>query len=205
MDAYKDIAPVYDAVTAAFLNSPRRLMAETCAELGARRVLDLGCGTGILAAMLRERADLVVGVDISPAMLRRAWEKQSPRNASPLFVLADGLAPPFAENSFDILTYSFVLHESGSPPEELLRKGFSLAPLALVLEWRMPERNLDYLRCFWAHAVERLAGREHYHHFRSFMRNGGLNGLAHRTGATILRERPLKGGGFVLALLALQR
>jgi len=201
MDAYRNIAAVYDAVTASFLNGPRRLMAETCAALGARRVLDLGCGTGVFVSMLRMHVDLAVGVDISPAMLRKTTARQTTRTSSPLFVLADGTALPFAANSFDLLTYALVLHESDSNPELLLRRGFSLSSLALVLEWRMPERNLDYPRSLWAHAVERLAGRDHYRHFRAFMRNGGLNGLAHRAGASIVCERPLKGGAFVLALL----
>ena len=39
------------------------------------RVLDLGCGTGLMGAALRDRAGHLAGVDLSPAMLRLARAK----------------------------------------------------------------------------------------------------------------------------------
>ena len=36
------------------------------------RVLDLGCGTGLVGLALRDRADRIDGVDLSPAMVERA-------------------------------------------------------------------------------------------------------------------------------------
>jgi predicted TPR repeat methyltransferase/thioredoxin-like negative regulator of GroEL len=41
-----------------------------------RRVLDAGCGTGLVATMLRPYASSLVGVDLSSAMLERAAAKQ---------------------------------------------------------------------------------------------------------------------------------
>lgn len=38
-------------------------------ELGARRVVDVGCGTGVLATMLAERGCAVTGVEPAGAML----------------------------------------------------------------------------------------------------------------------------------------
>lgn len=197
MDPYARIAPCYDAVTAAFLRGPRERMAEVCAALGARRVLDLGCGTGrFLDFLPRGGALLTVGLDISPAMLARRK-----RGTQTGFVAADGVSPPFAAGSFDLVTCCLLLHESGDRAESLLAASFTLAPKVLVLEWRMPERNLDYARAFWVHGIERLAGREHYRSFRRFMRLGGLNGLAQRSGARLLAETALGGGSLVLALL----
>lgn len=216
-DAYRRIAPVYDAVTASFLRSPRRALAETCAGLGARRVLDVGCGTGALAAMLRKQAGFVVGLDRSDAMLEAGARGRRERTADggggrrpngvgresrrPLFVLGDAANPPFAPGSFDALLYALILHETTADAGALLEAGFDLAPLALVLEWRMPERNLDVICAAWVHIIERLAGREHYRQFRAFMRAGGVRGLAHRVGASILSERPLAGNSLVLAVL----
>ena len=217
MDAYRHIAPVYDAVTASFLRSPRRALAEACARLGARRVLDVGCGTGTLAAMLRERADFAVGLDRSAAMLAAGARGRRERAANdgggqrpggsgqesrrPLFVLGDAANPPFAPGSFDALLYALILHETTADADALLEAGFALAPLALVLEWRMPERNIDALCAAWVHIIERLAGREHYRQFRAFMRAGGVRGLARRVGASILGERALAGNSLVLAVL----
>ncbi len=194
-DPYSGIAPYYDAATAAFLRGPRRAMAEVCASLGARRILDMGCGTGRFFSFL-PRDSLAVGLDASPAMLAARRP-----GSHAFFVAADGLNPPFTPGSFDLVTCCLLLHESGERAEALLASALALAPRALVLEWRMPERNLDYLRTFWVHGIERLAGREHYRSFRRFMRLGGLNGLAQRCGARFAAERELGGGSLVLAVL----
>lgn len=212
MDAYRNIAPVYDAVTRAFLRGPRLILAETCARLGARRVLDAGCGTGLLAALVRERTEFVVGLDRSAAMLAAGSGKRGERPArdsgafgknvpQPLFVQGDGAFPPFSTGSFDALIYSLILHETTADAGALLEAGFALAPLALVLEWRLPERNLDLVCASWVHIIERLAGREHYRQFRAFMGGGGVRGLARRVGARILEERALAGNSLVLAVL----
>lgn len=196
MDPYGRIAPYYDPVTAAFLRGPRERMARACASLGAERVLDLGCGTGRFTDLLAGTSQLAIGLDASAAMLAlRA------RQSSAFYVAADGAFPPFAADGFDLVTCCLVLHECGERAEALLAASLALAPMVLALEWRMPERNLDCLRTFWVHGVERLAGREHYRSFRRFMRLGGLNGLAQRCKARISAETALAGGSLVLALL----
>ena len=48
------------------------LMVQLAAEIEARTVVDLGCGTGQLAVALAERGCHVVGVDPAKAMLDRA-------------------------------------------------------------------------------------------------------------------------------------
>ena len=217
MDEYRRIAPVYDAATAFFLRGPRRALAETCAGLGARRVLDVGCGTGALSAMLRKRTDFAVGLERSAAMLKAGASGRRKRAADhgggrhpggagreqfrPLFVQGDAANPPFAPGSFDALVYALILHETTADADALLDAGFALAPLALVLEWRMPERNLDVICAAWVHIIERLAGQKHYRQFRAFMRAGGVRGLARRVGASILEERTLAGNSLVLAVL----
>lgn len=65
------------------------------ATRGARRVLEIGCGTGRLLA--RVRAPVRVGIDIAPAMLARA------RAHIDHLVVADGHCLPFAAGSFDVV------------------------------------------------------------------------------------------------------
>ncbi|WP_182870399.1 tetratricopeptide repeat protein [Rhodopirellula sp. JC639] len=45
-------------------------------DRGKRKVVDLGCGTGLCASYLRKYADRLVGVDLSAGMLARARQKE---------------------------------------------------------------------------------------------------------------------------------
>ncbi len=74
-----------------------------------RRILDLGCGTGTLLALLRERhpdADLV-GLDADPRIIEIAREKLGPDLQ---IEIGDATAPPFAPGSFDRVVSSLVFH-----------------------------------------------------------------------------------------------
>ena len=72
------------------------------------RVLDLGCGTGIVARVLRERLGggaRIAGVDLSPAMIARA------RALAPdiEWHQGDAVALPFADRSFEVVLAQQVL------------------------------------------------------------------------------------------------
>lgn len=69
------------------------------------RALDVGCGTGLSTAALRELAAEVVGVDASAAMLSHAARREGVA-----YVLADAERLPFGAGAFDLLTVSQVLH-----------------------------------------------------------------------------------------------
>jgi demethylmenaquinone methyltransferase/2-methoxy-6-polyprenyl-1,4-benzoquinol methylase len=77
--------------------------------LAPARVLDLGCGTGFVTRQLR--GPLVVGLDPSPSMLRRARG----RLPEVPFVQGNGSSLPFAQGSLDRVftshVYGHVLHE----------------------------------------------------------------------------------------------
>lgn len=73
---------------------------------GARRVLDLGCGTGRLSRSLAEQGCNVIMLDASDAMLARAV----PTVGAPA-VLADAFALPFAAAAFDaVVALRVVFH-----------------------------------------------------------------------------------------------
>jgi SAM-dependent methyltransferase len=76
--------------------------------VGVQRVLDVGCGTGQLAARLRReiRGVHVVGCDMSRGMLRQARA----RDAGCTWVRADAGRLPFGDASFDAIVSTEAFH-----------------------------------------------------------------------------------------------
>lgn len=78
--------------------------------LARGRLLDVGCGTGALAEHLARAGYEVFGVDVSPGMVARAWE----RGLSGAFA-AFSTSLPFADGSFDLTITVATLHHLETP------------------------------------------------------------------------------------------
>jgi SAM-dependent methyltransferase len=102
------IAPIYNRFGA----MQRRMFAPAVAEhrdaIGAEpgdSFLDVGCGTGVLLAVLREAGFRAEGVDAAPNMVREG------QKAGQTCALGDiGAGLPFPDSSFDFVISSFVAH-----------------------------------------------------------------------------------------------
>jgi len=88
-----------DAKVRHILEARRRLAAS-----GAVRVLEIGCGIGLLTQQLRPLLHDVWGIDPSISSLGQA---AAPRGQ---LIAADGLRTPFADESFDLVIAVCVLH-----------------------------------------------------------------------------------------------
>lgn len=77
-------------------------------DRGARRVLDLGCGTGRFASRFAAEGLAVVGLDRAPGMLARCAARHGA--ARPSVVRGDAAALPFARGAFDAVFTSHFLH-----------------------------------------------------------------------------------------------
>lgn len=83
-------------------------MAGEACENGAKRYLDVCCGTGEMAANLKHGAEsdaLIVALDFNFQMLQTAASKKRSNKIS--FVRADAALLPFRDASFDTITISF--------------------------------------------------------------------------------------------------
>jgi hypothetical protein len=111
------------------------------------------------------------------------------------FVLRSSARTDRADRTFDLVRLSFVLHRL-SDPEAALREAARLAPRVLITDWKLPERNLDYLLYLplLLH-VRCLRGRESWKNFRRFMLQGGAEGLIRNMGQSRSAGARLVGAG----------
>jgi ubiquinone/menaquinone biosynthesis C-methylase UbiE len=78
---------------------------------GRERVLDAGCGPGLVASYLAPFAREVVGIDATPAMVRKAREVAAERGLANV-VFEEGTMErlPFEASSFDGVVTRYTLH-----------------------------------------------------------------------------------------------
>ena len=109
---YEQIARYYDLVHAQLSEDIGFILTLAGRTVGP--VLELGCGTGRVLLSLSRAGHQVVGVDNSPAMLARAWQKLAPEVASGRVRLVEGNMTHFAsgEQPFGlvILPYNTFMH-----------------------------------------------------------------------------------------------
>ena len=82
--------------------------------LGGEAILDVGCGTGgfaLAAAKAVGPEGSVIGIDPSPEMIGRARGKARRSRSRATFETAIVEALPFADETFDVVTMSLVMHQ----------------------------------------------------------------------------------------------
>ncbi len=93
----------------------RRLVADALDAGPGMRILDLAAGTGTSSQAFADRGAQVVPCDFSLGMLQVGGE----RLPHLPFVAGDGMALPFADDSFDAVTISFGLRNIHDPVKGL--------------------------------------------------------------------------------------
>jgi ubiquinone/menaquinone biosynthesis C-methylase UbiE len=107
----------YDAgIELLSLGQHRRVLRRMAARVSSGdRVLDIGCGTGSLAALCAKRGARVTAIDASPAMLRLANLKIANLDLSDAVELVEmsaiNLDESFDDGAFDVVVSSFAFSE----------------------------------------------------------------------------------------------
>ena len=106
---YDETAKLYDERYAEIQKEKYELVVNQLREGG--KILDLGCGTGMFLPELLKRGELVVGVDVSPEMLKIAQRRGEGAN----LILADADHLPFTDGCFDAVVSVTLLQNMPDP------------------------------------------------------------------------------------------
>jgi len=103
-----------DAIKAAGQWQSEEYVPKICDEICKKidiskkdKVLELGCGSGVLGSRLADESDLYIGIDISSQMLKIFFKNNPTKNLINLFQSTTNKIP-FKNNTFDIIVLNGV-------------------------------------------------------------------------------------------------
>jgi len=181
----------------------RRVVGRLVASWHPQRILDLATGSGILAQELHRQSPeaYLVCADFCAPMLQVAKHRGLTN-----LIVADGMALPFIEEAFDVVTIAFGLRNMESFARALTGISRILRPggHVVILDFSLPTGPLrPFYRCYLHFVLPRLAGLITGHSaayqylgesIERFPRGRGMLDLLARTGFRDAKLRSLTGG-----------
>ena len=164
---FAQIAPRYDLTNEVLSFGIHRLWRRAAVALSGAKagdsVLDCATGTGDLALAFKRRvgdSGTVVGVDFCQEMLAAAPEKASRAGLNVRFEVADALALPFEDASFDIASIAFGIRNVDDPVRCLreLSRVVRTGGRVVVLEFGQPRGAFGSLFRFYSRRIMPAVG-----------------------------------------------
>jgi demethylmenaquinone methyltransferase/2-methoxy-6-polyprenyl-1,4-benzoquinol methylase len=151
LELFRGLPGRYDQLSAllSFGQDPRwrKALVAAVAPAAGERVLDVATGTGLVAAELARSGCSVVGIDQSPAMLSAARRRFAGPDGERVELLAgEAEALPFADASFDALTFTYLFRYVEDPAATMgelarvVRQGGRVGSLEFGVPPRAPAR-----------------------------------------------------------------
>lgn len=160
---YSASASAYDSRWSKYIDATVGETAKRFDATGARRVLDVGCGTGVLLSRLRPALprSLLIGVDLVGPMLRIARFRLAD-SANLCQATAEQL--PLPDASVDRVVSSNVFHYFRGPELALAEMSRVLQPggKLVLTDWCD-----DYLACRICDRILRMVNRAHFKTYRA--------------------------------------
>lgn len=125
-------ASFYDKTRSLEAGTAQRIQALLRDEIGERRCLEIGVGTGRIALPLSEAGVAMVGLDLSSGMLATLVARTGGRIPFPL-IRADATKLPIRDSSFEASLASWVLHLIGDWRDVVAELVRATVPGGLVL------------------------------------------------------------------------
>jgi demethylmenaquinone methyltransferase/2-methoxy-6-polyprenyl-1,4-benzoquinol methylase len=155
-DLFRALPPHYDlleeVLSLAQNRRWRREMVDHVESGDPKAVLDVATGTAGVALVLARRTNAeITGIDITESMLRRGHARVAEAGADDRVRLTLGQAErlPFPDNSFDALTFTYLLRYVADPAATLRELARVLKPGAAMssLEFAVPANR--FWRVWW--------------------------------------------------------
>jgi ubiquinone/menaquinone biosynthesis C-methylase UbiE len=203
-DPYKKIARKYDRYVEPSLALIRQIGIRMYTPIEGMHVLDVGCGTGTNLMLYHEAGCKIFGIDLSPTMVGEAQKKLGDRAE---IRLGDASKMPYSDDSFDLVTGIFTLHEMPNQIRpavinemvrvmkhggRILLIDYHLGAIRFPKGWMYKAIILFF---------EIMAGREHFRNYRDFLSRNCLLNLISTKNLKLLNEKIVSGGNIALFLL----
>jgi ArsR family transcriptional regulator len=145
---FERVSSEWDEMRSSFYNEGVIEALAECGGVGSgSRVLDVGTGTGFVAAGLASRATTVMGVDSSPAMLSVAAQNMSTIGIANVTLIEGGLdALPIADASLDAAVANMVLHHAPDPLAMIQEMARVVRPGGAVAVTDEVEHGYEWMR-----------------------------------------------------------
>ncbi len=141
------------------------------------RILDVACGTGSLVIKLAPKSEHVTGIDIDPVMIGFA-KRNNPKNTD--FLVGDARdMRSFSNKQFDLVIMSMAWHQFQNKQREIImNEAIRIGRKILISDYSYPspygyKKNL-------VKTIERIAGRDHYRNFKTYMSEGGITRIGEK-------------------------
>jgi len=154
-----------------------------------RKIIDVGCGTGLFSFTVADKCSSVVGIDLSERNIRKANKNLIKNPSQKVTFLHNSITDILEEQNlhFDYAVLTFVIHEVNEEDRvPLLNKIAKVADKIIIGDYLFP-RPKSY-KGRQSQLIEFMAGSEHYRNFKSYVSKGGIPYLADKVGLFMEKE-----------------
>ena len=174
---YSFTAKIYDPIFYLALKPIRIAVMNELLKYKEKVILDLCCGTGNQLNLLSKHGFRnLYCLDISDSMLEIAK-----RDNFPIKIYNEDATKTSFDNAlFDVVIISFAIHEKDRNTQQaLINEAYRIIKkdgFMLVVDYIFDNETAKFGRILIS-IIERIAGREHYINFKSYIQNKGLLSL----------------------------
>ena len=157
-------APVYELAMRSDLKTYKQMYDRIPKVIKGKEVLEIATGPGMLAKHVAHAASRMIATDFSDGMIREAKKGTCPDNLT--FEVADAMALPYADHSFDVVIIANALHIVPDPEKVLSEIDRVLKDKGILIAPNFVEHNTGLVSRIWS-GILKLAGVRFAHQWSS--------------------------------------